>query len=116
MTNCLNCGAPFDVNTEKCLYCGTSYYDMSAIDINSGKPFMLKIKTMLGGNECYITQLVRAMPDMSIEISSETVDCTDSRGCVVQTMMSNQTCTTNITFQAVPRKSGEIITVAINES
>lgn len=116
MTNCLNCGAPFDVSEEKCSYCGTSYYDMSALDINNGKPFMLKIKTTLGGKECYITQLVRALPDMSIDISSETVDCIDACGCVVQSMIANRTCTTNLTFQAVPRKCGEIITVAIKEN
>ena len=116
MTNCLNCGAPFDVNEEKCLYCGTSYYDMSALDINSDKPFMLKIKTTLNGKECYITQLVRALPDMNVEISSDTVDVMDGRGCVVQLLRSSPVCTTNLTFQAVPRKNGEMITVTVKEN
>lgn len=116
MTNCLNCGAPFDVNEEKCLYCGTSYYDMSALDISSGKPFMLKIKTMFGNQECYITQLVRAQPDMTLEITSDTVDCVDAYGCVVHSMVSNRTCLTNLTFQTVPRAKGEMITLTINEN
>ncbi len=29
--NCPNCGAPYDLNLNKCAYCGTSYFDL--IDI-----------------------------------------------------------------------------------
>ena len=38
--NCPNCGAP--VTSEKCPYCGTLFYDFSAIEV--GKPCFLKIK------------------------------------------------------------------------
>lgn len=38
--NCPNCGAP--IVSEKCQYCGTLFYDFSAIDL--GKPCYLKIK------------------------------------------------------------------------
>lgn len=116
MTNCLNCGAPFDVNKEKCAYCGTSYYDMSALDINSDKPFMLKIKTRMHGTECYITQLVRALPEMSIEMTSETVDCVDYKGAPILSLLSNHSITTNLTFQAVPRKNGSLCEVTIKEN
>ena len=116
MTNCLNCGAPFDVNDEKCSYCGTSYYDMSALDISGGKPFMLKIKTMFGNKECYITQLVRAQPDMTVEFTSDTVDYVDACGCVVRSMVSNRTCLTNIAFEAVQRANGELVTVIVKEN
>lgn len=30
--NCPNCGAPLDSAVCKCSYCGTSYFDISAID------------------------------------------------------------------------------------
>lgn len=116
MTNCLNCGAPFDVNEEKCAYCGTSYYDMSALDINSDKPFMLKIKTIMNGSECYITQLVRAMPAMNIEMNTETVDVTDYRGASVFSLISNRSLTTNLTFQAVPRKNGSLCEITMKEN
>jgi len=33
--NCPNCAAPYDAALNKCPYCGTSYFDMSCIDINS---------------------------------------------------------------------------------
>jgi len=43
--NCPNCAAPYDVDLNKCPYCGTSYYDLSALDLASSEPFYLKIKT-----------------------------------------------------------------------
>ena len=44
-TNCPNCGAVINPEQHKCSYCGTPYFDMSAIDFENGKPFYLKIKT-----------------------------------------------------------------------
>lgn len=117
MTNCLNCGAPFDVNKEKCAYCGTSYYDMSALDIHSDKPFMLKLKTRMNGTECYITQLVRVLPEINIEMTSETVDVMDGYGSrPILQLMSNRSITTNLTFQAVPRKNGSLCEITIKEN
>lgn len=116
MTNCLNCGAPFDVSKEKCAYCGTSYYDMSALDINSDKPFMLKIKTTMNGAECYITQLVRVLTEMNIEMSTETVDIRDCGNAPILSLISNRSLTTNLTFQAVPRKNGSLCEITMQEN
>ena len=116
MTNCLNCGAPFDVDEEKCAYCGTSYYDMSALDIYSDKPIMLKIKTKMNGSECYITQLVRALPEMNIEMSSETIDALNPLGTRLCSLTTNRYMTTNLTFQAIPRKNGSLCEIVMKES
>lgn len=116
MTNCLNCGAPFDVDKEKCAYCGTSYYDMSALDINNDKPFMLKIKTKMNGTECYITQLVKARPEMHIEMSTETVDVVDIMGAPILSHISNRSLTTNLVFQAVPRQNGSLCEIVVKEN
>ena len=99
--NCPNCGAPYDITLNKCPYCGTSYYDLSALDLTAREPFYLKIKTEINGKPCYITQLVRYKPDMSIEISSETVDYYGAFGCLMGTFTKSQTMTTNISFEAV---------------
>ena len=40
--NCENCGAPIDMETDKCPYCGTSYFDFSNIEIDA--PIILKLK------------------------------------------------------------------------
>ena len=42
--NCPNCGAVIDKDVDKCAYCGTSYFDLTAIDISDGTPIYLKIK------------------------------------------------------------------------
>lgn len=68
--NCPNCGAPYDIDKNKCPYCGTSYYDMSAIDFESGEPFYLKIRTNMNGQQVYITQLVKPILN-TIEMSTD---------------------------------------------
>lgn len=37
--NCPNCGAPYDIQLNKCPYCGTSYFDLSALDLTNREPF-----------------------------------------------------------------------------
>lgn len=99
--NCPNCGAPYDVGLNKCPYCGTSYYDLSALDLTTREPFYLKIKTEMNGQPCYITQLVRPNAEMSIDFSTETVDAYDLSGSVICTSVKSHTMTTNISFEAV---------------
>ena len=99
--NCPNCAAPYDVDLNKCPYCGTSYYDLSALDFTTNEPFYLKIKTEMNGMPCYITQLVRQKADMSIDFSSETVDVYGIFGEPITTFTKSHTMTTNISFEAV---------------
>jgi len=37
--NCPNCGAPYDVQLNKCPYCDTSYFDLSCLQIGD-EPFI----------------------------------------------------------------------------
>lgn len=99
--NCPNCGAPYDISLNKCPYCNTSYYDLSALDLTAREPFYLKIKTEMNGQQYYITQLVRYNPDMTIEISNETVDCYSNFGYPICTYTRSYTMTTSISFEAV---------------
>jgi hypothetical protein len=86
---------------NKCPYCGTSYYDLSALDFTTNEPFYLKIKTEINGMPCCITQLVRPIADMSIEFSSDTVDAYDLFGSRICSFTRGNTMTTNISFEAV---------------
>lgn len=114
--NCPNCAAPYEINLNKCPYCGTSYYDMSALDFSTHEPFYLKIKTEMNGMPCYITQLVRPTAGISMEFSSETVECRDGYGTVRGTFTSNNTLTTNISFQAVTSsKYKSLCTIELQE-
>ena len=46
MRNCPNCGTPLDENYFKCPYCGTLYYDLTALD--DSVPCFIKFNTMHG--------------------------------------------------------------------
>ena len=99
--NCPNCAAPYNVQLNKCPYCGTSYYDLSALNLSACEPFYLKIKTEMNGSPCYITQLVRPRADISMEFSSESALAYDRFGNRVCTFTRNNCLTTNLTFDAV---------------
>lgn len=99
--NCPNCAAPYDMDLNKCPYCGTSYYDLSALDLTAREPFYLKIKTEMNGQPCYITQLVRPSFDISINFSSDTVDAYSLLGERICSFTRSHTMTTNISFESV---------------
>ena len=102
--NCPNCGAVYTLEDVKCPYCGTLYYDLSAIDFSKNKPVFLKFRIPYGNTYADITQC--AMPRLdSIEIKNEYVDTTDCYGRIVKTFCTGQTLTTNVQFNAV--KYGE---------
>lgn len=115
--NCPNCGAPYDIDLNKCPYCRTSYYDLSALDFSTHEPFYLKIKTNMNGMPCYITQLVKPCANISMDFCSETVDCCDGFGNVVTTFNTSNTLTTNIAFEAVMLpKHNNLCTIQIEEN
>lgn len=100
--NCPNCGAPISPEENKCPFCGTSYFDLSAIDINDNKPFYLKIRI---GN-LILTQLVRALPDMNIEMTTDENYIIGNAGIKLSKITTSHSMHTNLTFQAVidPKK------------
>ena len=98
--NCPNCWAPYDIDVNKCPYCGTSYFDMSSLDFTYGEPFYLKFKINMGGKDVYITQLVKPRVD-SIDISSESVMAYDKYGNNTANYITSKSMSTNICFESV---------------
>lgn len=96
-TNCPNCGAVIDYEQHKCPYCGTSYFDMSCIDLESGEPIYLKIKTKLGDYTAHITQLV--IPKEVDVKYTEDFHTAYNRGTPIMTTKA-KTISTNIVFEA----------------
>lgn len=100
--NCPNCAAPYDVEFNKCPYCGTSYYDLSALNLSEQEPFYLKIKVDRNGKSYYITQLVRPrMDDISMEFNSNTVEYRSGIGNKVVEVIRSNNLVTNLSFEAV---------------
>lgn len=45
MTNCVNCGSAKDVDAKVCPFCGTSYFDLTDIDLSDyRKPCIVRFK------------------------------------------------------------------------
>ena len=95
--NCPNCGAPISADNNKCPYCGTSYFDLSSIDINNDEPFYLKIRM---GNMT-LTQLVRVLPDMSINFESNSCSIYNPSGDRLYKFTTSNSMFTNLKFEAI---------------
>ena len=110
--NCPNCGAPYDTTLSTCPYCGTSYFDMSAIDICDRKPFYLKLRH---GNMVF-TSLVIVKPDVSIEICHDTVAITDNRGRDVSRLNHGSRVEIDMGFESIYRPEAKTIaTIELEE-
>lgn len=108
-TNCPNCGAVINPEQHKCSYCGTPYFDMSAIDFEDGKPFYLKIKTKWKGQNVFITQLVKpSLHTITLTAASE-----DWCGGIGQQMFGSfrneNYLTTEISFTGVPMADNSLL-------
>ena len=100
--NCPNCAAPYNVELNKCPYCGTSYYDLSALDLSAREPFYLKIKVDMNGKPYYITQLVRPRADNTlIEFNSNVIERREGIGNMVTEVKRSNSLITNLSFEAV---------------
>lgn len=108
--NCPNCGAPYDVGLNKCPYCGTSYFDMSAINIDEREPFYLKLKI----NGMAITQKVIVNPNVTIEIKEDNYCAYDHVGNRVSRIATNRWATTNLSFITIADE-GRLYTVMVGE-
>lgn len=105
--NCPNCGAPIEIESNKCPYCGTYYFDLSCIDIDGQEPFYLKLKS----NNIYFTQLVRPiLGDMTFR--RDEVYAYGGVGNEKRIAFSTGgSLTIDLTLEAIPNKKG-VLTIA----
>jgi hypothetical protein len=95
--NCPNCGAPISADNNKCPYCNTSYFDLSSIDINNDEPFYLKVRM----GKMTLTQLVRVLPDMSINFESNSCSICNPSGKKLYEFTTSNSMFTNLNFEAI---------------
>lgn len=91
--NCPNCGA--QITSEQCPYCGTLFYDFSAIEIN--KPCFLKIKW---DNNIMLVKAVARNVD--VNMSSDTIDTYDIYDGCICSSIQNRSVDVSMEFNCVP--------------
>jgi len=106
--NCPNCAAPYEIGKDRCPYCGTAYFDMSTVDMDTHEPFYLSIKV----NGMLITQLVQPVT-CSVSIERDDVYAYGNYG--LKSFRNAVACrtvnvNTDITFHAVAGSNKELIT------
>lgn len=100
--NCPNCGAPLQAEVCKCPYCGTSYFDFCAMNIEDGKPFYLKFSTESKGKLIEITALVKILPNFNISFETDWNYAMNNMDKIVSRVASRSICTFNMAFEAIP--------------
>ena len=106
MRNCPNCAAPLQIEEIKCPYCGTSYIDMSCIDLENHEPFYLKIN--MHGYQ--VVTIVRP-ETANMTIVNDTQYAYGGRG--MQKLISYQTnpgVDIDISFSGIPNSKNHVIT------
>lgn len=98
--NCPNCGAVIDPQEHKCPYCGTSYFDLTCIDLYSNEPFYLKLKVKINNKLYYITQLVKST-DASIDISRDYATISSDGNFTLGGICTNTNISTRLKFDSI---------------
>ena len=95
MNNCPNCGGVIDSSQNKCSYCGTSYFDLSCIDVDNSKPVYLKIKI----RNRVITALA-SLQNINVTNLCEPIAFRDCNG-FARRFISNQSTSINMEFDVL---------------
>ena len=98
-TNCINCGAAKDIDEIKCPFCGTTYFDMTAIDLDEGTPVALSVRK---GD--FVFQML-AKPELkSISVEDEIAPRAGWRVEPLLESTRSRIVTAGLNFIAIPRR------------
>ena len=100
--NCPTCGSPYNPLLNACPYCGTSYFDLTSLDLTNKQPVFLKLKTLFGNKPIELTLFVR--PELrSIEINTGTEYAySDPDNSKLVKFQTNQLVIPVLTFTGLP--------------
>lgn len=104
-TNCINCGAAKDTEEIKCPFCGTSYFDLTAIDLDESLPVALTVRK----GQMVIRML--ALPELkTVELAEENIQVFGQHGSVVGQITKSRSAAVELGFRAIAQK-GKLLSV-----
>ena len=114
MKNCPNCGAPIDPYKTKCDYCGTRYFDLTALDLSNHEPCYIKLKGNWMGQKGIITAL--AIPSLEfIEQNCDTVRAVGSDAICYRAIV-NKSLDINVKFSCLAdMDKGSLMQIELEE-
>lgn len=96
-TNCINCGAVKDTEEIKCPFCGTSYFDLTAIDLDENLPVALTIR------KGQMVMQMLALPELkNVELAEENIHVFGQYGKVGQ-IVKSRSATVDLEFKAIAK-------------
>lgn len=112
--NCVNCGAPFEYEHNKCPFCGTTYFDnFVTLDLVNNTPVVFKAKTHMG----IISMLCQPKAsDMNMTMSYDSVDCANISGINIGRYCTGRNLDLDLSFSAIPMWGDEsLVTIEYKE-
>lgn len=111
-TNCINCGAAKDISDIKCPFCGTSYVDLTALDLDKNEKVALVFKAP--GGKYTISALARPYLE-SIDVQRHSQNIYADNGATLAQFTDYTTANIAITFRPVHQENNVLYTVQYNE-
>lgn len=111
-TNCINCGAAKDMSDIKCPFCGTSYVDLTALDLDKHEKVALVFKAP--GGKYTVSMLARPRLE-SIDVQYHSQNIYADKGAFIAKFQDYATADVAITFQSVHQENNVLYKVQYNE-
>jgi len=96
MTNCVNCGSAKDVDAKVCPFCGTSYFDLTDIDLDQRHPCVVRFKF-----QDKIFQMKAFVGLAEFHFRPDYMDIRSSDGMTIKHLLMRNNISANIEFISV---------------
>lgn len=93
MTNCVNCGSAKETTATVCPFCGTSYFDLTDIDLEGDHPCVVRFKFH---NNIFSMKAFVRMAEFTIR--PNVIDCTSLNDTRRMYLHQNNELSANIEF------------------